>query len=86
MRKKTFCSALAHAGAYLVSMAVLLGLRHLGDAAKIALMSVTVFFQVLVSVRDAAACVPRESILAARSLGACRAVIRGRPPLRPWGC
>ena len=165
MRKKTFCSALAHAGAYLVSIAVLLGLWHLaavvisspalptpgatvavfreyvpdlapafavslyrvlaslgiasvlavlaglalgrsprldaavspalhvlypipkvvllpvflvllglGDAAKIALMSVTVFFQVLVSVRDAAACVPRESILAARSLGAGRVV------------
>lgn len=165
MRKKTFCSALAHAGAYLVSIAVLLGLWHLaavvisspalptpgataavfreyvpdlapafavslyrvlaslgiasvlavpaglalgrsprldaavspalhvlypipkvvllpvflvllglGDAAKIALMSVTVFFQVLVSVRDAAACVQRESILAARSLGAGRVV------------
>ena len=57
-----------------VLLPVFLVLLGLGDAAKIALMSVTVFFQVLVSVRDAAACVPRESILAARSLGAGRVV------------
>lgn len=57
-----------------VLLPVLLVLLGLGDAAKIALMTVTVFFQVLVSVRDAAACVPRESILAAQSLGAGRVV------------
>lgn len=52
-----------------VLLPIFLVMLGLGDASKIALMAVTVFFQILVSVRDAAACVPRGSILAARSLG-----------------
>lgn len=55
-----------------VLLPIFLVMLGLGDASKIALMAVTVFFQILVSVRDAAACVPRGSIMAARSLGAGR--------------
>lgn len=53
-----------------VLLPVLLVLLGLGDAAKIALMAITVFFQVLVSVRDATVNVPRASLDAAASLGA----------------
>ena len=54
----------------IVLLPVLLVLLGLGDAAKIALIAVTVFFQVLVSVRDAAQQVPRDALAAAYSLGA----------------
>lgn len=54
----------------IVLLPVLLVLLGLGDAAKIALIAVTVFFQVLVSVRDAAQQVPRAALYAAYSLGA----------------
>lgn len=56
----------------IVLLPVLLVLLGLGDAAKIALMAVTVFFQVLVSVRDAARLVPDELVVSVRSLGASR--------------
>ena len=64
----------------IVLLPVLLVLLGLGDAAKIALIAVTVFFQVLVSVRDAAQQVPRDALLSAYSLGAspwvvCRHVV-----------
>lgn len=55
-----------------VLLPVLLVLLGLGDAAKIALMAITVFFQVLVTVRDAAVNVPRASLDAAASVGAGR--------------
>lgn len=55
-----------------VLLPVFLVLLGLGDASKIALMATTVFFQVLVGVRDAARNVPRDALLAARSLGASR--------------
>ncbi len=55
-----------------VLLPVLLVFLGLGDAAKIALMAITVFFQVLVTVRDAAATVPATSLEAARSVGAGR--------------
>ena len=54
----------------IVLLPVLLVLLGLGDAAKIALIAVTVFFQVLVSVRDAARQVPIDALAAAYSLGA----------------
>ncbi|MEE8716722.1 MAG: ABC transporter permease [Coriobacteriales bacterium] len=56
----------------IVLLPVLLVLLGLGDAPKIALIALTVFFQVLVSVRDSAKLVPEESILSVRSLGAGR--------------
>ncbi|MDY4040524.1 MAG: ABC transporter permease subunit [Collinsella sp.] len=55
-----------------VLLPILLVLLGLGDAAKVALMAITVFFQVLVGVRDAAANVPAEAVDAAASLGADR--------------
>ena len=48
---------------------VLLGLA---DAPKIVLIAITIFFQVLVTVRDAAKTVPDAAILSVRSLGATR--------------
>ena len=54
----------------IVLLPVLLVLLGLGDAAKIALIAVTVFFQVLVSVRDAARNVSRDALMSAYSLGA----------------
>lgn len=59
----------------IVLLPVLLVLLGLGDAAKIALMAITVFFQVLVSVRDAARLVPDELVVSVRSLGASRLAI-----------
>lgn len=55
-----------------VLLPVLLVLLGIGDAAKVALMAITVFFQVIVGVRDAAAHVDAASLDAAASLGAGR--------------
>lgn len=55
-----------------VLLPVLLVLLGLGDAAKVALMAITAFFQVLVGVRDAAAAVSADAVDAAASLGAGR--------------
>ena len=53
-----------------VLLPILLVLLGLADAPKIVLISLTVFFQVLVAVRDAVKAVPEGAVLAARSLGA----------------
>lgn len=42
----------------------------LGNVSKIALITVIVFFQILVTARDAAKAVPEESVLSIKSLGA----------------
>lgn len=55
-----------------VLLPVLIVLMGLADAPKITLIAITVFFQVLVTVRDAAHGVPEESVLSVRSLGAGR--------------
>ncbi len=55
-----------------VLLPVLIVLMGLADAPKITLIAITVFFQVLVTVRDAAHSVPEESVLSVRSLGAGR--------------
>ena len=55
-----------------VLLPILLVLLGLADAPKIVLISLTVFFQVLVAVRDAVKAVPEGAVLAARSLGAGR--------------
>ena len=52
-----------------VLLPVLIVLLGLADAPKIVLIALTVFFQVLVTVRDAAKSVPEESVLSMRSLG-----------------
>lgn len=53
-----------------VFLPVLLVLLGLGDAPKIFLIAVIVFFQILVTARDAAKAVPEASVLSVRSLGA----------------
>ncbi len=55
-----------------VLLPILLVLLGLGDAPKIVLIALTVFFQVLVAVRDAARAIPNDAILSARALGAGR--------------
>ena len=55
-----------------VLLPVLLVLLGLADAPKIALISLTVFFQVLVAVRDAVKAVPESALLSIRSLGGSR--------------
>lgn len=55
-----------------VLLPVLVVLMGLADAPKIALIALTIFFQVLVTVRDAAKSVSEESIMSMRSLGAGR--------------
>ena len=55
-----------------VLLPVLIVLMGLADAPKITLIALTVFFQVLVTVRDAAKGVPEESVMSMRSLGAGR--------------
>ena len=55
-----------------VLLPILLVLLGLADAPKIALISLTVFFQVLVAVRDSVRAVPESAILSARALGAGR--------------
>lgn len=55
-----------------VLLPVLIVLLGLADAPKIVLIAITVFFQVLVTVRDASKSVPEKSVLSVRSLGASR--------------
>ena len=52
----------------IVLLPVLLVLFGLGDGPKVALIALTLFFQILVSMRDATRLVPEEAILSARSL------------------
>ncbi|MDR2196480.1 MAG: ABC transporter permease [Coriobacteriales bacterium] len=56
----------------IVLLPVLLVLLGLADAPKIVLIALTIFFQVLVTVRDAAKAVPPAAVLSVRSLGASR--------------
>lgn len=53
-----------------VFLPVLLVLLGLGDLSKIALIGLIVFFQILVTARDAAKAVPGGAVLSVRSLGA----------------
>lgn len=53
-----------------VFLPVLLVLLGLGDASKIVLITLIVFFQLLVTARDAARAIPAASVLSVRSLGA----------------
>ncbi|ACV21285.1 ABC transporter permease [Slackia heliotrinireducens] len=55
-----------------VLLPVFIVLLGLADAPKIALIALTIFFQVLVTVRDATKSVPEDSVLSVRSLGASR--------------
>jgi NitT/TauT family transport system permease protein len=55
-----------------VFLPVLLVLLGLGNTPKIALIALIVFFQILVTARDAAKAVPEGSIVSVRSLGASR--------------
>ena len=55
-----------------VLLPILLVLLGLADAPKIALIALTVFFQVLVAVRDAVKAVPKSAALSIRSLGGSR--------------
>ncbi len=52
-----------------VLLPILLFLFGLADAPKIVLISLTVFFQVLVAVRDAVRAVPESALVSIRSLG-----------------
>ena len=52
-----------------VLLPILLVLFGLADAPKIVLISLTVFFQVLVAVRDAVRSVPESALISIRSLG-----------------
>jgi NitT/TauT family transport system permease protein len=55
-----------------VLLPVLFVLLGIGDASKIALITLIVFFQILVTARDAARAIPSASVLSVRSLGAGR--------------
>ena len=55
-----------------VLLPILLVLFGLGDAPKVVLISLTVFFQVLVAVRDAVRAIPASASVAIRSLGGSR--------------
>ena len=52
-----------------VFLPVLLVILGLGNAPKIALIALIIFFQILVTARDAAKAVPEASVLSVRSLG-----------------
>lgn len=56
-----------------VLLPVLLVVLGLADAPKIVLIVITVFFQVLVAVRDAVRAVPEDALVAVHALGAGRA-------------
>lgn len=56
----------------IVFLPVLFILLGLGGQAKVVLMAIVVFFQMLVSMRDAAAGVPEDAATSLRSLGATR--------------
>jgi ABC-type nitrate/sulfonate/bicarbonate transport system permease component len=53
-----------------VFLPVLLVLLGLGDLSKVTLIAIIVFYQILVTARDAAKAVPEASVLSVRSLGA----------------
>jgi NitT/TauT family transport system permease protein len=55
-----------------VLLPVLLVLLGIGDLSKIALITLIVFFQILVTARDAARAIPAQAVLSVRSLGANR--------------
>jgi NitT/TauT family transport system permease protein len=55
-----------------VFLPVLLALLGLGDSSKMVLIGLIVFFQILVTSRDAAKAVPPGAVLSVRSLGAGR--------------
>lgn len=55
-----------------VFLPVLLVLLGLGDAPKITLIALIIFFQIIVTTRDAARSVPAGAVLSVRSLGASR--------------
>ena len=55
-----------------VLLPILLVLLGIADAPKIALISLTVFFQVLVAVRDSVRAVPESAMTAIRALGGSR--------------
>ena len=56
----------------IVLLPILLVLLGLGSEPKIALISLTVFFQVVVVMRDAAKSIPPQTLLSVRSLGGSR--------------
>ncbi|MDO8962913.1 MAG: ABC transporter permease [Coriobacteriia bacterium] len=58
-----------------VFLPVLLVMLGIGNASIIALISVIVFFQILVTARDASRSIPEASVLSVRSLGADRAQV-----------
>jgi NitT/TauT family transport system permease protein len=55
-----------------VFLPVLLVILGIGNASIIALIAIIVFFQILVTARDAARAIPASSVLSVRSLGADR--------------
>jgi ABC-type nitrate/sulfonate/bicarbonate transport system permease component len=55
-----------------VFLPVLLVLLGIGDASKVSLIALILFFQILVTARDAAKSIPYDSVLSVRSLGAGR--------------
>jgi NitT/TauT family transport system permease protein len=57
---------------WVVMLPVFLVLLGIGNAPKVALITVIVFFQILVTSRDAARAIPPASVLSVRSLGATR--------------
>jgi len=59
----------------IVFLPVLLVLLGIGGAPKIALIALIVFFQILVTARDAARQIPAASVLSVRSLGATRSQV-----------
>lgn len=58
-----------------VFLPVLLVLLGIGDLSKIGLIALIVFFQILVTARDAARAIPAGSVLSVESLGASRAQV-----------
>ena len=56
----------------IVLLPILLVLLGLGGAPKVALVTLTIFFQVLVAMRDAAKGIPEQTVLSVRSLGGSR--------------
>jgi NitT/TauT family transport system permease protein len=56
----------------IVFLPILLVLFGLGDAPKVALIAIIVFFQIIVTARDAARAVPPGAVLSVRSLGASK--------------
>ena len=59
----------------IVLLPILLVLLGIGGAPKVLLIALTIFFQVIVVMRDAAKAIPKSTVLSVRSLGASRADI-----------